>query len=227
VFRIRLIRGAPAIDVRLRSARTKSARWISALVLLIGAAAVATGLILAAFGLFAALRIAYGYGASVERVSAAAGFAPRPWQREAGGGADRGASAALVPAVVASSDPTENERGLETGSMRSAPPAGNAEPGEIAGDSAPSSARPAASAPIEMPATASAVSAPNGEMAGSIDRIAAPARPIESAARPPQQTKRHHAIKHHAARKPVRRIVRRPVYPAAPTSPFQPIFNSP
>ncbi len=90
MINVRLLGGTPAMDVRLRSAPAKSPPWISAIVVLIAAAAVALGLILAGFGLFAALRIAHTYGTSVERASAATSFAPNAWQRQPSGGGEVG-----------------------------------------------------------------------------------------------------------------------------------------
>jgi len=145
VINVRLLGGAPTVDVRFRAAPAKLSHWISAVVVLIAAAAVAFGLILAAFGLFAALRIAHSYGSSVERASAAVAFAPGAWQRQPNDGADRLAPAPIAPPVVARSDPAETDIGLETGSIRSQPPAGHAEPGVIAEDNERGPTRPAAS----------------------------------------------------------------------------------
>ena len=85
MINVRLLGGAPAIDVRPRSTPAKLPHLISAVAVLIAAAAVAMTLMLAAFGLFAALRIAHGYGTSVERASAAIAFAPSTWQRKPSG----------------------------------------------------------------------------------------------------------------------------------------------
>jgi len=223
VINVRLLGGAPTVDVRLQSAPAKLSHWISAVVVLIAATAVALGLILAAFGLFAALRIAHSYGSSVERASAAVPFAPDAWQRQPSGGADR--------PVVARSDPTETDVGLETGSIRSQPPAGHAEPGVIAEDNERGPTRPAAqSAPPDAPPAASRVLAPGtaaDESTGSVDHAAVAAPASDSAVASPPQTKRHPAIKRHVVRKRVRRVARRPAYSGAVTSPFQPMFSSP
>ena len=198
---------------------------------LIAATAVALGLILAAFGLFAALRIAHSYGSSVERASAAVPFAPDAWQRQPSGGADRLVPAPIAPPVVARSDPTETDVGLETGSIRSQPPAGHAEPGVIAEDNERGPTRPAAqSAPPDAPPAASRVLAPGtaaDESTGSVDHAAVAAPASDSAVASPPQTKRHPAIKRHVVRKRVRRVARRPAYSGAVTSPFQPMFSSP
>jgi hypothetical protein len=231
VINVRLLGGAPTIDVCLRSAPAKLSHWISAVVVLIAAAAVALGLILAAFGLFAALRIAHGYDSSIERASAAAPFTPGAWQRQPSGGGDRLVPAPIAPPVVARSDPTESDVGLETGSIRSQPPARHAEPGVIAEDDEPGSTRPAAQSVLRdaLPA-ASGVLAP-GRAAdgstGSVDHVAVPAPASGSAVASPPQTKRHPAIKRHVVRKRVRRVARRPAYSGAVTSPFQPMFGSP
>jgi len=231
VINVRLFGGAPTIDVCFRSAPAKLSHWISAVVVLIAAAAVALGLILAALGLFAVLRIAHGYGSSLERASAAVPFAPGAWQRQPGGGADRLAPAPIAPPVVARSDPTESDVGLETGSVRSQPPAGHAEPGMIAADNEPGPTRPAAqSAPPDAPPAASRVLAPGraaDESTGSVDHAAVAAPASDSAVASPPQTKRHAAVKRHVVRKRVRRVARRPAYSGAVTSPFQPMFSSP
>jgi hypothetical protein len=196
-------------------------------------------LMLAAFGLFAALRIAHGYGTSVEQAPAATAFAPSAWQRKPSGGADRLIAAPIAPRVVARSEPTESEVNLEAGSMRSEPPAGNAAPDRIAEGSEPSpactdcAAGPAApTVPADAPRAASGGPTPGtaveGEPTGSIDRAAAVAAPAsEGAVASPQQAKRHPAAKRHVVRKRVRRVARRPAYWGAATSPFQPMFSSP
>lgn len=238
MINVRLLGGAPAIDVRPRSAPAKLPHWISAVAVLIAAAAVAMTLILAAFGLFAALRIAHGYGTSVERASAAIAFAPSTWQRKPSGGADRLVAAPIAPPVVARSEPTESEVSLETASMRSEPAAGNAARGGIAEGSEPSPVRtdsaagPAApTVPADAPRAASGGPAPGtaveGEPTGSIDRVAVAALASEGAVASPQQAKRHPAVKRHVVRKRVRRVARRPAYWGAATSPFQPMFSSP
>jgi hypothetical protein len=232
VINVRLLGGAPAVDVRLRSAPAKLPPWISAVVVLIAAAAVALGLILAAFGLFAALRIAHGYGSSVERASAATSFGPSAWQRQPSGGADRLTAAPMSPPVVARSDLTESEAGPETASIRSEPPAGSAGPGGIAVDGEPSATRPAAeSVPADAPPAASGVPAPrtaaDDEPIGSVDRSAAVAPAGDNPVASPPQIKRHPAVKRHVVRKRVRRLARRSAYSGAATSPFQPMFSSP
>ncbi|HXN43304.1 MAG TPA: hypothetical protein VN917_03570 [Xanthobacteraceae bacterium] len=195
-------------------------------------------LILAAFGLFAALRIAHGYASSVERASAAIGFAPSAWQRKPSGGADRVIAAPIAPPVVARSELTESEVSLETGSMRSEPAAGNAARGGIAEGSEPSPVRtdsaagPAAQpVPADAPRAASGVPVPgtavDGESTGSIDRVAVAAPASEGAVASPQQAKRHPAVKRHVVRKRVRRVARRPASSGAATSWFQPMFSSP
>lgn len=223
MINVRLFGGAPAIDVRLRSASAKVPPWISAIVVLIAAAAVAIGLILAGFGLFAALRIAHGYGSSVERASAATSFAPSAWQRQPTSGGDRLIAPPIAPPVVARSDPAESEVGRGTGSTASEPQAGsggvggsadNAEPGPLA------DAPPAAPA-VPAPATAA------DEPTGSVDHAAAATPAGDSPAASPPQTKRHPAVKRHAVRKRVRHVARRPTYSRAATSPFQPMFSSP
>jgi len=235
---VRLLGGAPAIGVRSRSGPAKLPYWISAVAVLIAAAAVAMALILAAFGLFVALRIAHGYGISVERASAATAFAPSAWQRKPSGGADRLIAAPIAPPVVARSEPTESEVSLETGSMRSEPAAGNAARGGIAEGSEPSpastvsAAEPAAQpVPADAPRAASGGPAPGtaveGESTGSIDRAAVAAPASEGAVASPQQAKPHPAVKRHVVRKRVRRVARRPAYSGAATSPFQPMFGSP
>ena len=231
MINVRLLGGAPTVDVRFRAAPAKLSHWISAVVVLIAAAAVAFGLILAAFGLFAALRIAHSYGSSVERASAAVAFAPGAWQRQPNDGADRLAPAPIAPPVVARSDPAETDIGLETGSIRSQPPAGHGEPGVIAGDNEPGPTRPAAqSAPPDAPPAASRALAPAAaadESTGRVDHAAVAAPASDSAVASPSQTKRHPAIKRHVVRKRVRRVARRPAYSGAVTSPFQPMFSSP
>jgi hypothetical protein len=232
VINVRLLGGTPAMDVRLRSAPAKLPPWISAIVVLIAAAAVALGLILAGFGLFAALRIAHTYGTSVERASAATSSAPSAWQRQPSGGADRLIAAPIAPPVMARSDPTESEVGLETGSIRSEPPAGSAGAGAIAEDSEPSPPRPTAeSVPADAPPAASVVPVPgmaaDDESTGSVDRAAVATPAGDSPVASPPQTKRHTAVKRHVARKHVRRVARRPAYSGAATSPFQPMFGSP
>ncbi len=227
---VRLFGGAPAIDVRLRSASAKVPPWISAIVVLIAAAAVAIGLILAGFGLFAALRIAHGYGSSVERASAATSFAPSAWQRQPTSGGDRLIAPPIAPPVVARSDPAESEVGRGTGSTASEPPAGsggvggsadNAEPGPLPAQAVPADAPPAAPA-VPAPATAAA-----DEPTGSVDHAAAATPAGDSPAASPPQTKRHPAVKRHAVRKRVRHVAHRPTYSRAATSPFQPMFSSP
>lgn len=229
MINVRLLGGAPAIDVRLRSAPAKLPPGISAVVVLIAAAAVALVLMLAAFGLFAALRIAHDYGSSIERASAATALAPSGW-RKPSGSADRLVAAPIAPPVVARSDPTESEAGLGTGRIRSEPPAGRAGPGGIAADSGPNATRPAAeSVPAEVPPAASSVPASgtvaDDESTGSVDRAAVAAPAGDSPAASPAQIKRHPAVKRHVVRKRVRRVARRPAYPGA--SPFQPMFSSP
>jgi hypothetical protein len=234
VLQVRLLGGAPVIDARFPPAPVKWSRWISALVVLIAAVAVAIGLVLAAFGLFAALRIAYGYGNSVERTSAAAPFGPSGWQRTPSGGTERIPSAPLAPPVLASSDPVEPELSLETASTRSIAPDANAEPSGIAEDRKPSSTpealRSASTDVPEVPAAVSGEPVPGAafgsQPTGSSDRVAAVPPANESAAVAPPQAKRHPAAKHHAARKRVRRVVRRPTHSGAAASPFQPMFNS-
>ncbi len=195
-------------------------------------------LMLAAFGLFAALRIAHGYATSVERASAVIAFAPSAWQRKPSGGTDRLIAAPIAPPVVARSEPAESEVNLEAASMRSEPPAGNAAPGGIAEGSEPSPARtdsaagPAAqTVPADAPRAASGGPAPGtaveGEPTGSIDRAAVAAPASEGAVASPQQAKRHPAVKRHVVRKRVRRVARRPASSGAATSWFQPMFSSP
>jgi len=200
-------------------------------VVLIAAAAVASGLILAAFGLFAALRIAHGYSTTVERASGATSLTPSAWQRQPSGGADRAIAAPIAPPVVARSDPAESEVGLGTGSIRSEPPAGSAGPSGIAADSEPGATRSAAeSVPADAPPAASGVPAPaaaDDESTGSVDRAAVAGLAGDSPMASPAQTKRHPAVKRHLVRKRVRRVARRPAYPGAATSPFQPMFGSP
>jgi hypothetical protein len=229
VINVRLFGGAPAIDVRLRSASAKVPPWISAIVVLIAAAAVAIGLILAGFGLFAALRIAHGYGSSVERASAATSFAPSAWQRQPTSGGDRLIPTPIAPPVVARSDSAESEVDRGTGSTASEPPVGsgggggsadNAEPGPLAAQAVPADAPPAAAA-VPAPATAA------DEPTGSIDHAAAATPTGDSPVASPPQTKRHPAVKRHAIRKRVRHVARRPTYSRAATSPFQPMFSSP
>jgi hypothetical protein len=220
---------APRTDVRVRSAPAKLPRWISAVVLLIGVITVLTSLVLAAFGSFAALRIAHGYGSAGERAPAAQPFASSPPQRTPGGGADGIILVPSGPPVVASSDPTESELDLKPGNMDSAA-ALAAELGGSAGEKQPSSARAAASGSPGPAGAVPAVPAPGSATdnpAGSIDRIALAAPTSETTAVAPQQAKRHHAVKHHPARKRVQRVARRPAYPTAAASPFQPMFSSP
>jgi len=221
LIKVRLRGGALAMDARLRSAPAKLPRWVSAVVLLMATAAIAIGLILAGFGLFAALRIAHDSGASLERASAAAPFASSAWQRHSAGGADRTIPGAIGPPVMAKSDAPESELSLETGSARSEPPNGNAaRPGAIA-DSVPAAVPPPASS-VPAPATAA-----EGEVTDSIHHTAAAAPTSESATAHPTQTKRHPAVKRHVVRKRIRRIARRPAYSGAAASPFQPMFSSP
>jgi hypothetical protein len=216
---------APRTDVRVRSAPAKLPRWISAVVLLIGVITVLTSLVLAAFGSFAALRIAHGYGSAGERASAAQPFVSSPPQRTPGGGADGIILVPSGPPVVASSDPIESEPDLKPGNMDSA-----AALGASAEEKQPSSAGATASGSPDLAGAVPAVPAPGSATdnpAGSIDRIALAAPTSETTAVAPQQAKRHHAVKHHPARKRVQRVARRPAYPTAAASPFQPMFSSP
>jgi hypothetical protein len=227
VREVRLLGGAPAIDARFRPVPAKLPRWISALVLLIAAAAITTGLILAAFGLFAALRIAYGYGNSVERASTSAPFGSNGWQFKPSSSTDRTASIPLTPPVLASSEPTEAELGVEAQSARSASPAGNG----IGQDSTPAApVEPVRSAATDAAAVTSgeavARAAIDRAPTGSVDQVAALPPANESAAAPPHQVKRHPVIKRPAARKRVRRVARRPTYSGTTASPFQPMFGS-
>jgi hypothetical protein len=224
VINVRLFGGAPAIDVRLRSASAKVPPWISAIVVLIAAAAVAIGLILAGFGLFAALRIAHGYGSSVERASAATSFAPSAWQRQPTSGGDRLIAPPIAPPVVARSDPAESEVGRGTGSTASEPPAGSGGVGGSADNAEPG---PLADAPPAAPAMPAPATAAADEPTGSVDHAAAATPAGDSPAASPPQTKRHPAVKRHAVRKQVRHVARRPTYSRAATSPFQPMFSSP
>jgi hypothetical protein len=230
VLQVRLLGGAPAIDARFRPISAKLPRWISALVLLIAAAAITVGLILAALGLFAALRIAYGYGNSVELASTSAPFGSNGWQRKPSS-TDRSASVPLTPPVLASSELAEAELGVEPPSARSAPSAPNAAPNGIAQDSTPTS-------PVESVRSAATemAAATSGEAVGgavidreptrSIDKVAALPPANESAVAPPHQVKRHPVVKRPAARKRVRRVARRSTYPGMTAGPFQPMFGS-
>jgi len=220
VINVRLHGGAPTFDVRVRSAPAKLPHWISAVLLLIAAAAVAVGLLLAAFGLFAALRIAHAYGPLIERPSAATSFAQSGWQRKPSDSDDRVISVLISPPVVASSEPTENASSLESEIARGEPRPGNADPDRMAANPEP---MVVAAAPLEGPVSGAAAET---ESTGSIDPAAVAAPRSEKAAAP--HAKRHHAVvKHRVVRKRVvRRIVRRPAYSSA-NSPFQPMFSSP
>jgi hypothetical protein len=229
VFHVRPLGGAPSMHVRLGSAQERLPRWVSALVILIAAAAVAIGLILAGFGLFAALRIAHGYGSSVEH--AATPVAPGAPRWRPNGGADRVIPGPIGPPVVASSDPAENEAGLQTGSMGNEPSAGDAEPVGTATRSEPNSTpQPTDSAPADVPPAASGVPTPgtaaDGAATGSIDRAAVSKPTGASAAPRPQHAKPRHAVKHHAVRKVVRRVAQRSAYFGAAAGQFQPTFHS-
>jgi hypothetical protein len=231
VLQVRLLGGTSAIDARFRPVSAKLPRWISALVLLIAAAAITVGLILAAFGLFAALRIAYGYENSVERASTSAPFGSNGWQRNPSGSADRTALLPPTPPVLASSEPAEAELGVEPPSARSAPSAPNAEPNGIAQDSTRASpVEPVSSAATEVAAATSGEAVTGAvidrEPTRSIDKVAALPPANESAVAPPHQVKRHPIVKRPAARKRVRRVARRSTYPGMTAGPFQPMFGS-
>jgi hypothetical protein len=220
---IRLVDGTTWVDARLRPAPTKLPGWISALLVLSAAAVTAIAVLAALLGLFAALRIAHGYGAVLERAPAVSALAS-VWPRA--GGSGRIAAMTAESRVVARSDPAETELGPQSASGRTGPGSANE-----AAQPAPAGAPEAEDKPI-----------------GGIDR-AARAAPAEAgpAALPPQ-TKPHPAIKRHAVRKRVRRVARRSAFFGATasftnqsqrtfrsarraangtTSPFQPIFNSP
>jgi hypothetical protein len=230
VREVRLLGGAPAIDARFRPIPAKLPRWISALVLLIAAAAITIGLILAAFGLFAALRIAYGYGNSVERASTPAPFGSNGWQRKPSDSAGRTAPLPVTPPVLASSEPVEAEPSVEPPIARSAPSAPNVEPTRITRESTPASpVEPVRSAATEVAAATSGEAvggaAIDREPTGSIDKVAALPPAHESAAAPPDQVKRHPVVKRPAARKRVRRVARRSTYSGMTAGPFQPMFG--
>src|SRR5262249_8556010 len=209
----------------------KGPPWFSALVLLLAAAAITIGLILPAFGLFAALRIAYGYGNSVERASTSAPPGSNGWQRKPSGTADRIASVPLTAPVLARSESAEAEPAIEAQGARSTPPPGNAERNPIAQDRTPASAvapaKPAiAEAPVAAPSEPVAGAAIDREPTGGGKHLAALPPANESAAAPPHQVKRHPVVKRPAARKRVRRVARRSMYSSSMANPFQPMFGS-
>jgi hypothetical protein len=217
-------------DLHLRSLPAELTRSVSAVVLLIAGITFLASLMLAAFGSFAALRIAHGYGSAGERASPAQPLASTAPKRTPDGSADRIILVPSDPPVVASSDPTENEPDLKPGNMDSAAPRA-AELGGSAEEKPPGSARAAATGSPEVLGGGSAMPAPGAAAAGdptrSIDSVAVVPPRGEITAVAPQYAKRHHAVKHHAAPKRVRRIARRPAYPTAAASPFQPMFSSP
>lgn len=104
--------GATArIDHHQRRARAKLPAWASALALVISTMAVMLTFMLAGFGLYAALRIAHGFGAGVEH-TASSGVADT-WTRsrpiEAGV-----VPQPILPPVLARSDPGDTDSGSET-----------------------------------------------------------------------------------------------------------------
>ena len=104
--------GATArIDHHQRRARAKLPAWASALALVISTMAVMLTFMLAGFGLYAALRIAHGFGAAVEH-TASSGVADT-WTRsrpiEAGV-----VPQPILPPVLARSDPGDTDSGSET-----------------------------------------------------------------------------------------------------------------
>ena len=230
MLQVGLLGSASAIDARLRPVSVKVPRWISALVLLLAAAAVTIGLTLAAFGLFAALRIAYGYGNSVERPSTAAPFGSNGWQGKPGSSADRIVSVPLAAPVLARSESTEAEPVGEAQTRRSASPVGNAERNPIDQDRTETSPlAPAKSAVADVPVAASgepvAGAVVDRGRAGSLDHVAALPPAEESAAAPPHQLKRYPVAKRPAARRRVRRVARRSMYSNSMANPFQPMFG--
>ena len=220
---IRLVDGTTWVDARLRPAPAKLPGWISALLVLSAAAVTAVAVLAAVLGLFAALRIAHGYGAVLERAPVVGAFAS-VWPRA--GGSGRIAAMTAEARVVARSDPAETEPGPQAAS-------GPTEPG-----------------PAHETAQPAPAGAPEAEdkSIGSIDRAARAAAAEAGPAALPPQTKPHPAIKRHAVRKRVRRVARRSAFfgttasfanqsqrkfrsarraTNATTSPFQPIFSSP
>ena len=230
MLQVWLLGGASAIDAP-RPVPAKVPRWISALVLLLAAAAITIGLILAAFGLFAALRIAYGYGNSVERASTVAPFGSNGWQGKPGSTTDRITSVPLAAPVLARSESTEAEPVNDAHTRQSATPVGNAERNPTDQERAPTSpVAPAESAvadvPVAAPSEPVAGAAVDREATGGADRLAALPPAKESAAAPPHQVKRHPVVKRPAARKRVHRVARRSMYSNSMANPFQPMFGS-
>jgi hypothetical protein len=232
VIEARMLSGGARVD-GLRTASARLLRWIAAILLLIAVTSVTTALVLAGVGLFAALQIVHKHGGVIEQAAAARAFGTNDWQRTPSGRGERVIPAPIAPPVLASSDP-ESETAWEPGSAWN-PPLASLELGGIAEENSGGAAGP----PRESASPETSLDAPPGSMpeigeavTGSIERVTGPpeatATPqLNQRAVARQKTKPHHSLKYHVTRKPVRRIARRPAYPSAAASPFQPMFSFP
>ena len=199
--------------------------WILAPILLLLTAGAAIALILAVFGLFAALHIAYG--ASVERVRPVAPLADRAAERPPQAVAER-VILVPVPPPAAEVSREEPEADPEPDSRsNSAGAESHVEPAMAAAEQIPP-ALPEAAPPGDPPVLASdapeSEAAPQGDSTASVDRAATASAPVLETPAPQAQAKPHH-VKRHAVRKRARRTVQQ--QPAnSYGSAFEPMFRS-
>jgi hypothetical protein len=253
---VRLLGSAPSLDRSFRRAPAKLPAWATGLVVLMAAAAIGVSLVLAGFGLYAALRIARGYGAAVEHTANPA--LPDGWNRSRSIAGDV-APRSILPPVVARSDPADVDavQGSPTTPFETAAlvPDGSA-PGRDEGRTSPGSERipagsdvaasdPRAAAPevAEQATLIGSTAAQETSTGGHHDHapLAAKTSKVKRVAR---RTKPRVPVKRAVLEARARGVVRpqtsfgtfaNPLQPvtnsqqrtANTTSPFQPMFNAP
>jgi len=203
--------------------------WVLGPILLLLAAGAAIALILAMFGLFAALHIAYG--ASVERARPAAPLADRGVERPPKPVAER---VILVPVPPPAGEVSRQEAAADPESdshsiSASAEPQGEPTADVAGADQTPSQPSPESAPPGNAPVLASdtqeSEAAPHGDSTGSIaPAAAAPTPASDSAAAPPPRAKPHH-VKRHAVHRRAHRVSR-PSQAYTYSSGFEPMFRS-
>jgi hypothetical protein len=219
--------------------------WVLGSILLLLAAGAAIALILAMFGLFAALHIAYG--ASIERVRPAAPLADHGAERPPKPVAERVILVPVPPPAVEVShqepagDPETDSHSISA----SAEPNGESTatvarayqtPSQPSPESAPSGNPPVLASDAQQ-----SEAAPQGDSTARIDHAeaaptpapdsaAAPTPTPDSAAAPPPRAKPHH-VKRHTVHRRARRVARRsqgyrPSQGYTYGNSFEPMFRS-
>ena len=253
---VRPLGSAPSLDRRFRRAPAKLPAWAPGPVVLMAAAAIGVSLVLAGFGLDAALRIAGGYGAAVEHTANPA--ISDGWNRSRTVAGDL-APRSILPPVVARSDPAEADAVQEspTASLETAALVPDASaPGRDEGRTSVDSERVPAASDVAAPDPLAPASdaaeqatligstpaqetstgghrdhAPLAAKTSKVKRIARRTKPRAPVRRAVLQARARGVVRPQTSfgtfAKPVQPVTNSQQRAANTTSPFQPMFNAP